>query len=32
MRHYFQNTDALVYIVDSTDKERINETKDELHE
>ena len=31
MRHYFPNTDALVFIVESTDKERMDEVKEELH-
>eukprot|EP00118_Oscarella_pearsei_P025778 m.308759 g.308759 ORF g.308759 m.308759 type:complete len:221 (+) comp44687_c0_seq1:330-992(+) len=30
-RHYFQNTDALVLVVDSNDRDRIDEAKDELH-
>lgn len=29
-RHYYQNTDALVLVVDSNDRERIGEVKDEL--
>jgi len=29
-RHYFQNTQGLIYVVDSNDKERIAEAKDEL--
>lgn len=24
-RHYFQNTDAIIFVVDSNDKERISE-------
>ena len=31
LRHYFANTDALVYVVDSNDHERISEAKEELH-
>jgi small GTP-binding protein len=30
-RHYFQNTDALIYVVDAADTERIDEAKEELH-
>mmetsp|Transcript_34383 Transcript_34383/g.76369 ORF Transcript_34383/g.76369 Transcript_34383/m.76369 type:complete len:712 (+) Transcript_34383:82-2217(+) len=30
-RHYFQNTQGLVFFVDSRDKERIGEARDELH-
>jgi len=30
-RHYFQNTQGLIFVVDSNDKERVNESKDELH-
>ncbi|GFY81016.1 ADP-ribosylation factor 1-like isoform X1 [Actinidia eriantha] len=30
-RHYFQNTQGLIFVVDSNDKERISEAKDELH-
>jgi len=29
-RHYYQNTDALLFVVDSNDRERISEAKDEL--
>lgn len=29
-KHYFNNTEGLVYVVDSSDKERINESRDEL--
>ncbi|XP_064399518.1 ADP-ribosylation factor 4-like [Halichondria panicea] len=29
-RHYFQNTDGLIFVVDSNDRERIDEAKDEL--
>eukprot|EP00212_Chloropicon_laureae_P003548 CAMPEP_0197486232 /NCGR_PEP_ID=MMETSP1311-20131121/1149_1 /TAXON_ID=464262 /ORGANISM="Genus nov. species nov., Strain RCC856" /LENGTH=204 /DNA_ID=CAMNT_0043029209 /DNA_START=157 /DNA_END=772 /DNA_ORIENTATION=+ len=30
-RHYFQNTQGLIFVVDSNDKDRIHETKEELH-
>lgn len=30
-RHYYDNTDALIYLVDSNDPERISEARDELH-
>ncbi|XP_068606454.1 ADP-ribosylation factor 2a [Brachionichthys hirsutus] len=29
-RHYFQNTQGLIFVVDSNDKERISEASDEL--
>merc|ERR1711916_10177 len=29
-RHYFQNTQGLIFVVDSNDRERINEANDEL--
>ncbi|XP_067887582.1 ADP-ribosylation factor 1 [Heterodontus francisci] len=29
-RHYFQNTQGLIFVVDSNDKERVNEAKEEL--
>lgn len=29
-KHYFHNTEGLVYVVDSADRERVNEAKDEL--
>ncbi|KAK8396939.1 hypothetical protein O3P69_005139 [Scylla paramamosain] len=29
-RHYFQNTQGLIFVVDSNDKERITEASDEL--
>lgn len=29
-RHYFQNTQGLIFVVDSNDKERIDEARDEL--
>ncbi|XP_042488669.1 ADP-ribosylation factor 2-like [Macadamia integrifolia] len=30
-RHYFQNTQGLIFVVDSNDKERVLEARDELH-
>jgi small GTP-binding protein len=30
-RHYFHNTDALIFVVDSTDTERMAEALEELH-
>jgi len=30
-RHYFSGTDAIIFVVDSTDKERMNEAREELH-
>merc|ERR1711934_671105 len=30
-RHYFQNTDGLIFVVDSNDRERVGEAKDELN-
>jgi len=29
-RHYFQNTQGLIFVVDSNDRERIGEAQDEL--
>jgi len=29
-RHYFQNTQGLIFVVDSNDRERMSEAKDEL--
>lgn len=29
-RHYFQNTQGLIFVVDSNDRERINEANEEL--
>lgn len=29
-RHYFQNTQGLIYVVDSNDRDRIEEARDEL--
>jgi len=30
-RHYFQNTQGLIFVIDSNDRERVNEAKDELN-
>jgi hypothetical protein len=30
-RHYFQNTQGLIFVVDNTDKDRVVEARDELH-
>ena len=30
-RHYYQNTNGLVFVVDSSDKERMDESCEELH-
>jgi len=30
-KYYFQNNDGLIYVVDSTDKERVKESAEELH-
>lgn len=30
-RHYFQNTQGLIFVIDSNDRERISEAKDELN-
>ncbi|KAH9611208.1 hypothetical protein KSS87_007558, partial [Heliosperma pusillum] len=30
-RHYFQNTQGLIFVVDSNDRERVAEAKDELY-
>jgi len=30
-RHYYQNTQGLIYVVDSADNERIEESREELH-
>ncbi|CAO2830963.1 unnamed protein product [Amaranthus hypochondriacus] len=30
-RHYFQNTQGLIFVVDTNDRDRINEARDELH-
>ncbi|CAN0476668.1 unnamed protein product, partial [Hapterophycus canaliculatus] len=29
-RHYFVNTDALIFMVDSSDQERLEEARDEM--
>lgn len=31
-RHYFQNTHGLIFVVDSFDRERISEARNELHQ
>lgn len=30
-QHYYQNTDGLIFVVDSNDQERIAEAREELH-
>ena len=30
-RHYYANTHSLIYVVDSNDRERIQENREELH-
>ncbi len=30
MRHYYKNTEAIVFVIDSNDRERINECRDDL--
>jgi len=30
-RHYFQNTDGLIFVVDANDRDRIQQAHDELH-
>lgn len=30
-RHYFQNTNGLIFVVDSNDRERVQQARDELH-
>jgi len=30
-RHYFQNTQGIIFVVDSNDRERIEEAREELH-
>jgi len=30
-RHYFQNTDAMIFVIDSSDRERIEEAREELY-
>ena len=31
LKHYLEGTDALIYVVDSDDRERMSEARDELH-
>merc|ERR1712216_667571 len=30
-RHYFQNTQGVIFVVDSSDRDRVGEARDELH-
>ncbi len=30
-KHYYQNNDGLIYVIDSTDVDRIRESAEELH-
>lgn len=30
-RHYYENSDAVIYVVDSNDTDRLSEARDELH-
>jgi len=30
-RHYFQNTQGIIYVIDSNDRERVSEAREELH-
>lgn len=30
-RHYYQNSDGLLFVIDSTDSDRVNESAEELH-
>ena len=30
-RHYYQNTQGLIFVVDSNDRDRVGEARDELH-
>merc|ERR1712107_259532 len=30
-RHYFQNTQGVIFVIDSNDRDRIGEARDELH-
>ncbi|KAB5556983.1 hypothetical protein DKX38_007892 [Salix brachista] len=30
-RHYFQNTQGLIFVIDSNDRDRVTEARDELH-
>ena len=29
--HYYENSDAMVYVIDSNDRDRLSEARDELH-
>ncbi|KAF0971901.1 hypothetical protein FDP41_009597 [Naegleria fowleri] len=31
-QHYFENTDAIIFVVDSADRERMQEARETLHE
>ncbi|OMJ11283.1 ADP-ribosylation factor [Smittium culicis] len=31
-RYYFQNTQGIIFVIDSNDRERVNEARDELHQ
>eukprot|EP01006_Ploeotia_vitrea_P059724 TRINITY_DN74689_c0_g1_i1.p1 TRINITY_DN74689_c0_g1~~TRINITY_DN74689_c0_g1_i1.p1 ORF type:complete len:187 (-),score=17.00 TRINITY_DN74689_c0_g1_i1:146-706(-) len=30
-RHYFENTDGLIFVIDSNDRQRLSQARDELH-
>ena len=30
-RHYYQNTQGIIFVVDSNDKERVEDAREELH-
>ena len=30
-RHYYQNTQGIIFVVDSNDRERVDDAKEELH-
>ncbi|KAF1741611.1 hypothetical protein MXB_380, partial [Myxobolus squamalis] len=30
-RHYFQNSQGIIFVIDSSDRDRLDEAKDELH-
>ena len=30
-RHYYQNTNGVIFVVDSNDRDRVNQARDELH-
>ena len=30
-RHYYQNTQGLIFVVDSNDRDRVDDAKEELH-